>query len=70
MHSSMQEGLQYVSNHMEDVMRAKSGWVAGVFAVMVVTGVVSASESVVDVSRVDVIGHLQEAVVQSDSMKA
>jgi hypothetical protein len=55
---------------MEDVKRAKSGWVAGVFPVMAVTGVVSASESFADVSRVDVIGHLRETVAQSDSMKA
>lgn len=54
----------------EDVMRKKSGWVAGVFVVMAVTGVVSASASFVDVSRVDVIGDFRETVAQLDGIKA
>lgn len=50
-------------------MRAKSMLRVGFLAVMAVTGVVNTSDCFADARRVDVIGSLQETVVQSDGMK-
>lgn len=51
-------------------MRAQCVLTVGFMAVMVLTGVVNASESFADARRVDVIGSLQETVAQTDGMKS
>ena len=50
-------------------MRGKNKLAVAFLVVMAVIGVVRASDSFADVSRVDVIGDLRETVAQSDSMK-
>lgn len=67
---SKQEKPRRISNHKEDVMRARGRKLTGFLAVIAVTAAVNTSDSFADAHRVDVIGNLGGTVVQSDSMKA
>jgi len=69
LYSSKQEKQRRISNHKEDVMRARGRKLVGFLAVIAVTAAVNASDSFADAHRVDVIGNPGGTVVQSDSMK-
>ena len=70
LYSSEQEHPRRISNHKEDVMRARGRKLVGFLAVIAVTASVNTSDSFADAYRVDVIGDLGGTVAQSDSMKA
>jgi hypothetical protein len=70
LYSSKQEKPRRISNHKEDVMRARGRKLVGFLAVMATIGFGSTSDSFAGAYRVDVIGNLGRTVAQSDSMKA
>lgn len=67
---SKQEEPRRISNHKEDVMRARGRKLGGFLAVIAITAAVSTSDSFAGAHRVDVIGNPGGTAVQSDSMKA
>lgn len=67
---SKQEKLRRISNHKEDVMRARGRKLVGFLGVMAAIGFGNTSDSFAGAHRVDVIGNLGRTVVQSDSLKA
>lgn len=70
LYSSKQEKPRGISNHKEDVMRARGRKLVGFLAVMAAIGFGNTSDSFADAHRVDVIGNPGGTVAQSDSMKA